>query len=57
VNLVSSNGTQIVSNVQVAAVAPALFTLNGSQQAAAGTITVAANGTQNLFAGWIRATC
>lgn len=46
VNLVSSNGTQTAGNIQVAAVAPALFTLNGSSLAAAETITVAANGTQ-----------
>jgi uncharacterized protein (TIGR03437 family) len=46
VNVVSSNGTQTASNIQIAAVAPALFTLNGSELAAAETITVAANGTQ-----------
>jgi len=46
VNVVSSNGTQTASNIQIAAVAPALFTLNGSQLATAETITVAANGTQ-----------
>jgi uncharacterized protein (TIGR03437 family) len=46
VNVVSSDGTQTASNIQIAAVAPALFTLNGSELAAAETITVAANGTQ-----------
>jgi uncharacterized protein (TIGR03437 family) len=46
VNLMSSNGTQTAGNIQVAAAAPALFTLNGSSLAAAETITVAANGTQ-----------
>jgi uncharacterized protein (TIGR03437 family) len=46
VNMVSSNGTQTAGNIQVAAVAPALFTLNGSSLATGGTITVAANGTQ-----------
>ncbi|HEX3748744.1 MAG TPA: hypothetical protein VHW09_32685 [Bryobacteraceae bacterium] len=46
VNVVSSNGTQTAGNIQIASVAPALFTLNGSQLAAAETITVAANGTQ-----------
>jgi uncharacterized protein (TIGR03437 family) len=45
-NLASSNGTQTVSNIQVAPIAPALFTLNGSQLAAAETITLAANGAQ-----------
>jgi uncharacterized protein (TIGR03437 family) len=47
VNVVSSNGTQTTSNVEIVPVAPALFTLNGSQLAAAETITVAANGTQS----------
>jgi uncharacterized protein (TIGR03437 family) len=48
VNLVSSNGTQTAGNIQVAAVAPALFTLNGSQLAAAETITVSASGAQTF---------
>jgi uncharacterized protein (TIGR03437 family) len=46
VSVVSSNGTQTTNNVEIAPVAPALFTLNGSQLAAGETITVAANGTQ-----------
>jgi uncharacterized protein (TIGR03437 family) len=46
VNVISSNGTQTVGNIQVAPVAPSLFTLNGSQLAAGYTLNVAANGTQ-----------
>ena len=48
VNLTSSNGTQTAGNIQVAAVAPALFTLNGSQLAAAETITVSSTGAQTF---------
>ena len=44
VSIVSSGGTQTASNVQVAAVAPSLFALNGSSLAAAGTIDVSTGG-------------
>ena len=50
VNFVSSAGTQTATNIQVAAVAPTVFTLNGSQLVAAGTVTVAANGAQTYGA-------
>jgi uncharacterized protein (TIGR03437 family) len=46
VNFVSSGGTQTANNIQVAAVSPALFTLNGSSLAAAETIRVSASGAQ-----------
>ena len=46
VNIVSSAGTQTASNIQVAAVAPTLFTLNGSALAAAGAISVSSTGAQ-----------
>lgn len=39
-NFTSSVGTQTAGNLQVAAVAPSIFTLNGSQLATAETITV-----------------
>ena len=50
VNIVSSSGTQTVSNIQVAAVAPSLFTLNGSGLAAAEAIRVSASGAQTYQA-------
>jgi uncharacterized protein (TIGR03437 family) len=40
----SSGGTQTAGNIQVAAVSPTLFTLNGSSLAAAGTIAVSPAG-------------
>jgi uncharacterized protein (TIGR03437 family) len=46
VNIVSSAGTETASNIQVAAVAPALFTLNGSGLAAGEAIRVSAAGAQ-----------
>jgi uncharacterized protein (TIGR03437 family) len=42
------NGTQAVSPVQIAAVAPALFTLNGSGLAAGTAVRVSASGTQTV---------
>jgi uncharacterized protein (TIGR03437 family) len=50
VNVVSSAGTQTASNIQVAAVAPTLFTLNGSGLAAAETIRVPAAGAPTVGA-------
>ena len=49
VNFVSSGGTQTANNIQVAAVSPALFTLNGSSLAAAETIRVSASGARDLW--------
>ena len=46
VTITSSGGSQTASNVQIAPVAPALFTLNGSGLAAAETVRVSANGAQ-----------
>jgi uncharacterized protein (TIGR03437 family) len=46
VSIVSSTGTQTASNIQVAAVAPTLFTLNGSALAAGGALSVSASGAQ-----------
>jgi uncharacterized protein (TIGR03437 family) len=46
VNIVSSTGTQTAANIQIATVAPALFTLNGSGLAAAEAIRVSAAGAQ-----------
>ena len=53
VNLTSSNGKQTAGNIQVSAVAPALFTLNGSQLAAAETITVSASGAQTFGSTYV----
>ncbi len=39
-------GTQTASNIQIASVAPAIFTLNGSGLAAANAVSVSATGTQ-----------
>jgi uncharacterized protein (TIGR03437 family) len=46
ISIVSSSGTQTANNIQIAAAAPALFTLNGSSLAAAETVRVSADGTQ-----------
>ncbi len=56
VNVTSALGTQTVGNVQVGSVAPAIFTLNGSQLAAAGTTTVAANGAQTYGGTYVTTT-
>ncbi len=44
----SVNGTQSVSNIQIAAVAPSLFTLNGSSLASGEAIRVGASGAQTV---------
>ena len=46
VTVTGPNGTQTAQNVQIAAVAPGLFTLNGSGLAAASAISVSAAGAQ-----------
>jgi uncharacterized protein (TIGR03437 family) len=46
VNIISSAGTQTAGNIQVASVAPSLFTLNGSGLAAADAVRVSAAGVQ-----------
>jgi uncharacterized protein (TIGR03437 family) len=46
VSITGPNGTQSASNIQIAPVAPALFTLNGSGLAAASAVSVSATGTQ-----------
>ena len=48
VNVVSANGTQTAAGIQVAAQAPAIFTLNGSGLAAAYGIGVSATGAQTI---------
>jgi uncharacterized protein (TIGR03437 family) len=52
VNVTAGATTQSASNIQVAAVAPALFTLNGSSLAAAIAVRVAADGTQTSQAAF-----
>jgi len=44
----SPNGSQTVSNIQIAAVAPALFTLNGSGLAAGQAVRVGADASQTV---------
>jgi uncharacterized protein (TIGR03437 family) len=44
----SSDGSQSVSNIQIATVAPPLFTLNGSGLAAGQAVRVSANGAQTI---------
>jgi len=46
VKIASGGATQSAGNIQVAAVAPALFTLNGVGLAAAGAVRVSASGAQ-----------
>lgn len=50
VNIVSSAGTETASNIQVAAVAPSLFELNGSGLAGAQAVRVSAAGAQTFEA-------
>lgn len=46
VSITGPNGTQTANNIVIAAVSPALFTLNGSGLAAASAISVSATGAQ-----------
>jgi uncharacterized protein (TIGR03437 family) len=48
VNVTAGGATQSAANVQIAPVAPSLFTLNGTALAAAFAIDVASNGAQTL---------
>jgi uncharacterized protein (TIGR03437 family) len=48
VNVISANGTQTATNIQVAAQAPAIFTLNGSGLAAAYAMGASATGAQTV---------
>jgi uncharacterized protein (TIGR03437 family) len=48
VSVTAGGVTQSAANVQIAKVAPALYTLNGSGLAAAGALRVSADGTQNI---------
>jgi uncharacterized protein (TIGR03437 family) len=48
VTVTGPNGTQSASNIQIAAVSPALFTLNGSGLAAAYAVIVSSTGTQTV---------
>jgi uncharacterized protein (TIGR03437 family) len=52
VNVTAAGAVQSAANVQVAAVAPSLFTLNGVGLSAAGAIRVSANGTQTFQAAY-----
>ena len=48
VTVTGPNGTQSASNIQIAAVSPALFTLNGSGLAAAYAVSVSSTGAQTV---------
>ena len=48
ISITGPGGTQAASQIQISAVAPALFTLNGSGLAAASAVSVSATGTQTI---------